>query len=158
MPRRGKRGQSPPHSHVGDGQPYMSGAKRRRNFLGFFDCHTVIRMVYYSTSEGHGIYGAPFRALGLFVRAAWCCCNLNNNGNAGLPARNSNNTVTNTNWNGSVGCPSGCLSSSASSCSASYIPRVLRKLLETSTSWDGLASGGEYLGAAGAGTRWRLVA
>lgn len=42
------------------------------------------------------------------VRAGWACGNLNNNGNAGLPARNSNNSTSNANWNGSVGCPSGC--------------------------------------------------
>ena len=39
------------------------------------------------------------------VRAAWCCYNLNNGGLAGLPARNSNNTVTNSNWNGCAGSP-----------------------------------------------------
>ena len=43
------------------------------------------------------------------VRAAWCFCNLNNNGNAGLAARNSNNGTTNSNWNAAVGAPSGYL-------------------------------------------------
>ena len=41
------------------------------------------------------------------VRAAWCCNNLNNGGNCGLAARNSNNSTGNSNWNGSVGVPSG---------------------------------------------------
>lgn len=41
------------------------------------------------------------------MRAAWCFCNLNNNGNAGLAARNSNNGTGNSNWNSAVGCPSG---------------------------------------------------
>ncbi len=49
--------------------------------------------------------GVLFAASG--VRAAWCLGNLNNNGNAGLAARNSNNGTTNSNWNGSVGAPSG---------------------------------------------------
>ena len=37
------------------------------------------------------------------VRAAWCFGNLNNGGNAGVPCRNSNNWVSNANWNGSLG-------------------------------------------------------
>ena len=37
------------------------------------------------------------------VRAAWVFGNLTNGGNAGLACRNSNNGVTNANWNGSVG-------------------------------------------------------
>lgn len=37
------------------------------------------------------------------VRAAWCFGNLNNGGNAGVPCRNSNNGVSNANWNGSLG-------------------------------------------------------
>lgn len=51
-----------------------------------------------------GFYAAP-KASG--VRAAWVFGNLNNNGNAGLAARNSNNGTGNSNWNGSVGAPSG---------------------------------------------------
>src|SRR5699024_7357436 len=39
------------------------------------------------------------------VRAGWCCGNLNNWGNAGLAARNSNNGTTNSNWNGCAGSP-----------------------------------------------------
>ena len=37
------------------------------------------------------------------VRAAWVFGNLNNGGNAGLACRNSNNGVTNANWNGALG-------------------------------------------------------
>ena len=37
------------------------------------------------------------------VRAGWCWGNLNNGGNAGLACRNSNNSVGDANWNGSVG-------------------------------------------------------
>ncbi len=37
------------------------------------------------------------------VRAAWCFGNLNNGGNGGVPCRNSNNWVSNANWNGSLG-------------------------------------------------------
>ena len=37
------------------------------------------------------------------VRAAWVFGNLNNGGNAGLAGRNSNNGVTNANWNGALG-------------------------------------------------------
>ena len=37
------------------------------------------------------------------VRAAWCFGNLNNGGNGGVPCRNSNNGVSNANWNGSLG-------------------------------------------------------
>lgn len=37
------------------------------------------------------------------VRAAWCFGNLNNGGNAGAACRNSNNWVSNANWNGSLG-------------------------------------------------------
>ena len=39
------------------------------------------------------------------VRAGWCCNNLNNWGNAGLAARNSNNGTTNRNWDGCAGSP-----------------------------------------------------
>lgn len=62
------------------------------------------------------------------VRAAWCLCALNNNGNAGLAARNSNNGTTNANWNGVVGCPSGYSSSSASFFIAPYIPCLCAKI------------------------------
>ena len=37
------------------------------------------------------------------VRSAWCFGNLNNGGNAGVACRNSNNWVSNANWNGSLG-------------------------------------------------------
>ena len=37
------------------------------------------------------------------VRSAWCFGNLNNVGNAGVSCRNSNNSVGNANWNGSLG-------------------------------------------------------
>ena len=37
------------------------------------------------------------------VRAAWCFGILNNGGFAGVPCRNSNNWVSNANWNGSLG-------------------------------------------------------
>ena len=37
------------------------------------------------------------------VRAAWCFGNLNNGGYGGVPCRNSNNWVSNANWNGSLG-------------------------------------------------------
>ena len=49
---------------------------------------------------GVGFFCAP-AASG--VRAAWCFGNLNNGGNAGVPCRNSNNGVSNANWNGSLG-------------------------------------------------------
>lgn len=37
------------------------------------------------------------------VRASWCFANLNNGSNGGFGARNSNNSPSNANWNGSVG-------------------------------------------------------
>ena len=37
------------------------------------------------------------------VRAAWCFGNLNNGGNGSVSCRNSNNWVSNANWNGSLG-------------------------------------------------------
>jgi hypothetical protein len=37
------------------------------------------------------------------VRAGWCFGNLDNWGNAGAACRNSNNSVGNANWNGSLG-------------------------------------------------------
>ena len=43
------------------------------------------------------------------VRAGWCFCYLDTYGTAGLAARNSNNGTGNSNWNGSVGAPSGYL-------------------------------------------------
>lgn len=49
---------------------------------------------------GAGFYCGP-AASG--VRAAWCFGNLNDGGNAGVPCRNSNNWVSNANWNGSLG-------------------------------------------------------
>lgn len=49
-----------------------------------------------------GFYLSP-RTSG--VRAGWCCCNLNNWGNAGLAARNSNNGTTTATWNGCAGAP-----------------------------------------------------
>jgi hypothetical protein len=49
---------------------------------------------------GSGFYRDP-AASG--VRAAWCFGNLNNGGNGGVPCRNSNNWVSNANWNGSLG-------------------------------------------------------
>lgn len=49
---------------------------------------------------GAGFYRYP-AASG--VRAAWCFGYLNNGGNGGVPCRNSNNGVSNANWNGSLG-------------------------------------------------------
>lgn len=49
---------------------------------------------------GAGFYYEP-AASG--VRSAWCFGNLNNGGNAGVACRNSNNSVGNANWNGSLG-------------------------------------------------------
>jgi len=40
--------------------------------------------------------------------AAWVWANLNDNGNCGLAARNSNNDVANANWNGAGGAPGLC--------------------------------------------------
>jgi len=54
------------------------------------------------TGNKAGFYAAPTTS---GLRAAWCCCNLNNGGNAGLPARNSNNGTGNANWNGGSGSP-----------------------------------------------------
>lgn len=59
-----------------------------------------------TTATGSGVgVGAGFgrypAASG--VRAAWCFGNLNNGGNAGVACRNSNNGVSNANWNGSLG-------------------------------------------------------
>lgn len=49
---------------------------------------------------GAGFYRNP-AASG--VRAAWCFGNLNNGGNGSVSCRNSNNWVSNANWNGSLG-------------------------------------------------------
>ena len=49
---------------------------------------------------GAGFYRYP-AASG--VRAAWCFGNLNNGGNGSVSCRNSNNWVSNANWNGSLG-------------------------------------------------------
>lgn len=49
---------------------------------------------------GAGFYRGP-AASG--VRAAWCFGNLNNGGNGSVSCRNSNNWVSNANWNGSLG-------------------------------------------------------
>lgn len=49
---------------------------------------------------GAGFYRHP-AASG--VRAAWCFGNLNNGGNGSVSCRNSNNWVSNANWNGSLG-------------------------------------------------------
>ena len=49
---------------------------------------------------GAGFYYEP-AASG--VRAAWCFGYLSNGGFAGVPCRNSNNGVSNANWNGSLG-------------------------------------------------------
>ena len=57
-----------------------------------------------ATGSGVGV-GAGFNrnpaASG--VRAAWCFGNLNNGGNGSVSCRNSNNWVSNANWNGSLG-------------------------------------------------------
>lgn len=37
------------------------------------------------------------------LRAGWCFGNLNDGGNDGVACRNSNNSVGNANWNGSLG-------------------------------------------------------
>ena len=39
------------------------------------------------------------------VRAGWCFSNLQNGGHCGVAARNSNNSVSNANWNGALGGP-----------------------------------------------------
>lgn len=49
---------------------------------------------------GAGFYRTP-AASG--VRAAWCFGTLNNGGNGSVSCRNSNNWVSNANWNGSLG-------------------------------------------------------
>ena len=49
---------------------------------------------------GAGFYCNP-AASG--VRSPWVFGNLNNGGNAGVSCRNSNNSVGNANWNGSLG-------------------------------------------------------
>ena len=54
------------------------------------------------TGVKDGFYLAP-RTSG--VRAGWCCCNLNNSGNAGLAARYSTNGATFANWHGCAGAP-----------------------------------------------------
>ena len=59
-----------------------------------------------TTASGSGVgVGAGFNrdpaASG--VRAAWCFGNLNNGGNGSVSCRNSNNWVSNANWNGSLG-------------------------------------------------------
>lgn len=54
------------------------------------------------TGVKDGFYLAP-RTSG--VRAGWCCNNLNNWGNAGLAARNSNNGTTIRYWYGCAGSP-----------------------------------------------------
>jgi len=51
-----------------------------------------------------GFYAQP-QASG--VRAAWCFCNLNDSGHAGLAARYSNYGTTTSYWNAAVGAPSG---------------------------------------------------
>ena len=59
------------------------------------------------------------------VRAGWCWGNLNNGGNAGLACRNSNNSVGNANWNGSVGSTGYvCISYIAP-----YSPRLCAKII-----------------------------
>lgn len=77
---------------------------------------------------GFGVYPA---ASG--VRAAWCFANLNNGGNCGLAARNSNNSATNTNWNGSLGAQLVMLIGKRFSVSHRIFLAYARKLLETST-------------------------
>lgn len=67
-----------------------------------------LKKVSTTAGSGTGVKSAMYvepRSSG--VRAPWCVCNLNNNGNAGLAARNSNNGTTNSNWNGAGGSPSG---------------------------------------------------
>ena len=53
--------------------------------------------------SGNGERAALNVYRGSGVRASWCFANLNNGGNCGLAARNSNNDAGNANWNGSLG-------------------------------------------------------
>lgn len=63
------------------------------------------------------------------VRAAWCFGNLNNGGNAGVACRNSNNSVGNANWNGSLGSTGYLLATNAKgSFIAPYTPRLCAKI------------------------------
>lgn len=67
------------------------------------------------------------------VRASWCFANLNNGGNCGLAARNSNNDAGNANWNGSLGASpltdrSYALAMQAFSHIASCTPRLCAKI------------------------------
>ena len=57
-----------------------------------------------ATGSGVGV-GAGFDRIPAAsgVRAAWCFGNLNNGGNGSVSCRNSNNWVSNANWNGSLG-------------------------------------------------------
>lgn len=59
-----------------------------------------------TTASGSGVgVGAGFyrNPAASGVRAAWCFGNLNNGGNGSVSCRNSNNWVSNANWNGSLG-------------------------------------------------------
>lgn len=59
-----------------------------------------------TTASGSGVgVGAGFNRFPVAsgVRAAWVWGNLNNGGNGGMSCRNSNNSVSNANWNGSLG-------------------------------------------------------
>ncbi len=56
------------------------------------------------TGVKDGFYVSPATS---GVRAAWCCCDLDDYGAAGLAARNSNRGTTHGRWFGSVGAPSG---------------------------------------------------
>ncbi len=78
--------------------------------FGFFQASGI----WYNSCGMYGVFVSFLELVAVFtfcywggsgVRAAWACCNLNNNGNAGLPARNSNNSTGNSNWNGSAGSP-----------------------------------------------------
>lgn len=98
---------------------------------------------------------APLRFGLVSVRAAWCLGNLNNNGNAGLAARNSNNGTGNSNWNGVVGVPSGYQSLvRLLSLHRIFLAYVL-KLPGTSTAGDGPSQMGI---ACGSGIRNPLAA
>lgn len=56
-----------------------------------------------AAGSGTGCRSAVNVAPGSGVRASWCFANLNNGSNGGFGARNSNNSPSNANWNGSVG-------------------------------------------------------
>ena len=68
------------------------------------------------------------------LRAGWCFGNLNDGGNDGVACRNSNNSVGNANWNGSLGA-TGYERNVYPKIIAHSILAYVRKLLETGGGW-----------------------